>query len=126
MDEGHRVLAALIDALERAVGRGEDSKEVQDLLLRLVEDTRDHFAVESGLMRATAFPGRETHEREHDRLLAHVSMLLNNHASGHSRMTIDLARSLRDWLLWHVRESDLPLADYVRGSGEASAEDSSR
>jgi hemerythrin-like metal-binding protein len=121
IDTGHRVLAALIDAIERAVGRGEDPRDVQDLLLRLVEETKAHFDVESDLMRATTFPGSEGHEREHDALLDHVSRLLNDHADGRSRMTIDLARSLRDWLMRHVQESDRALAEHIRASGEASA-----
>jgi hemerythrin-like metal-binding protein len=118
IDGGHRTLAALVDAIERAVSRGEDAREVGDLLLRLAEDTKDHFDVESALMRATGFAGREAHEGEHERLLGHVSMLLSNHVSGKSRATVDHARSLRDWLMRHVEESDSPLAGHLRESAD--------
>jgi hemerythrin len=116
IDAGHRVLAALVDAIERAVSRGEDARDVQDLLSRLVEDTRDHFEVEGELMRDTGFLARDAHEREHDALLTHVSTLLSNHASGQPRMSVDLARSLRDWLMRHVQERDIPLAEHLRSS----------
>jgi len=120
IDAGHHGLAALIDAIERAVSRGEDASDVQELLARLVEDTREHFDVEQNLMRTTGFPGRDAHEREHERLLGHVSMLLNNRASGQSRMTVDDARALRDWLMHHVAEADQALGRYLLSTGARS------
>jgi hemerythrin len=116
IDAGHHGLAALTDAIERAVSRGEDAGDVHELLARLVEDTREHFDVEQNLMRTTGFPGREAHEREHERLLGHVSMLLNSQASGQPRMTVDDARALRDWLMHHVAEADRALGRYLLSS----------
>jgi hemerythrin len=114
MDGEHRVLAALVDAIERGASRADASPgELQDLLLRLVEETADHFAAEHELMRATAYPEREAHVREHDRLLRHVSALLSSHAAGRPSITIFTARSLREWLEKHIEGSDRALAEYL-------------
>jgi hemerythrin-like metal-binding protein len=125
IDAGHRLLAALVDAIERAVSHGEDPRDVRDLLVRLVEETKDHFDVEGGLMASTSFPGREAHEDEHERLLAHVSMLLRRHGAGEPRMGVDQARALRDWLMRHVRERDVALAAHVRATERQSGQTSS-
>jgi hemerythrin len=45
-------------------------------------------------------------------------MLLNNHASGQTRATVEHARALRDWLMWHVQERDVPLASHLQASDE--------
>ena len=118
MDRAHRVQAALVDAIERGVNRGGDPREVQDLLLRLVEETTDHFAAEHDLMRARGFPEREAHVEEHDKLLQHVSALLGSHSAGQPRTTVDLARSLRDWLVRHLEGSDRALGEFLGGSGD--------
>jgi len=115
IDDGHHGLAALIDALERAVSRGEDPREVQDLLVRLVGETRDHFAVEEQLMDAYVFPGRAAHVKEHARLLQEVASLLGDHATRHRRLTTEMARSLGKSFMDHIQRRDLPLGGYLRG-----------
>lgn len=119
MDREHFALAALIDDIERAVlGRGH-AREIEDLLLRLVDETSDHFATEHDLMQATGFPGREAHIEEHDRLLGHVSELLRRHSMRQRRLTIRMARSLRAGLVLHVQGKDRVLADFLAALGSS-------
>lgn len=117
MDRAHGTLAALVDEVELAVRRGEDPGEVQGLLLRLVEETSDHFSEEHELMLASGYPGREAHIEDHDRLLSQLSELLSSHSTGEQRMTVKLAGSLRAWLVIHIQGPDRALADYVRARG---------
>jgi hemerythrin len=114
LDSEHRILAAQVDAIERVSSRGDASPhELQDLLQRLVEEAAEHFAAEQDLMRATGYPDREAHAREHDRLLQHVSALLSSHASGRAPITLFTARSLREWLEQHIEGSDRALGEYL-------------
>ena len=116
LDGAHRVQAALVDAIKDAVSRGAERREVQELLLRLAEETSDHFATEHELMRATRFPDREAHVEEHDRLLQHVSALLTAHTAGQPGLSLEVARSLKKWLLHHIQGRDRTLAEYLRRS----------
>jgi hemerythrin len=115
MDGAHQEQASLVDAIEGAVSRG-NAREAQDLLLRLVEETSDHFAAEHELMRATAFPAREAHIEEHNRLLQHVSILLARVSADEAQLTAASVVSLKDWLLRHVRGADRALGAHVRGA----------
>ena len=110
MDDSHRAQVALVDAIERAAAQGND-EHVGGLLLRLFEETSDHFASEHELMRATAFPEREAHIEEHVRLLQQVSDLLACHSAG--QMTRRSIESLRGWLLSHIQGMDRRLGDYL-------------
>jgi hemerythrin len=112
MDDGHRRQAELVDALVAAVTRGED-EAAQELLLRLVEETSDHFAAEQELMRASGFPDFGAHVEEHDALLRQVSALLTSHSIGEDRSTLELAGSLKAWLEAHIRGKDRILAAYL-------------
>ena len=120
MDRAHNALADLVDEIEMAVRRDRDPREIQDLLLRLVEETSDHFSEEQDLMLATGFPGREAHVEDHDRLLGHVSELLRSHSTGQRLMTIDLAHSLRAWLVLHIQGKDSVLAEFLSAPGGAA------
>jgi hemerythrin len=112
MDGAHEVQATLVDSIEETASRG-DRREVQDLLLRLVEETADHFALEHDMMRSTGFPEREAHVEEHDRLLRQVSALLESYAMGEQAKTLDLARTLRGWLAAHIHGKDRALAEFL-------------
>jgi len=61
-------LAALIDAVERTLVRGDDPCHVQYLLLRLAKGKTDHFAAERDLMQAPPFAER----KDRDNLLQDV------------------------------------------------------
>lgn len=113
MDAGHRLQAELVDELIGAIEKGSDSEAVQAVLLRLVDETTDHFAAEQELMRASGYPAYEAHVEEHSRLLDRVSRLLTEFAAGRAELTLQTARSLRPWLLDHIQGMDRALASFL-------------
>lgn len=117
MDEGHQRQIGLVDSLIGAITNDAGDRVVQDLLLRLVEETSDHFAAEHDLMKGSGFPEYEAHVEEHDRLLQYVSSLLASHAAGKTRLTLEVARSLKPWLTQHIRHRDRALASYLVSLG---------
>jgi hemerythrin len=116
MDSAHRGQAQLVDALEDAVNHG-DAHAAEDLLLRLVEETSDHFEAEHEVMQVSAFPGREAHIEEHNRLLQDVSALLGSVSAGQIHLTIGSVQSLRRWFVRHVQGHDRVLGEHLRSTG---------
>jgi hemerythrin len=114
MDVAHRLQADLIRGLENAARSPAMRPSLQDLVLRLFEETSEHFAVEHELMRASRFPGRKAHIEEHDRLLRQLSRLLESFGKGHGIVTLATARSLKRGLARHVKGKDRVLARHVR------------
>lgn len=114
LDADHDGLVHLMDALVEAVKNPERGDAVQDLLLQLVDASTDHFTSEHDLMRSIAYPAYDVHASEHNWFLAHVSRLLENHAQGRTRLTLEVAQTLRPWLAEHVETQDGALVDYAQ------------
>ena len=117
VDSEHRVQIGLTDALCTALAEEADPATVDDILERLVDYTDAHFMAEQLLMRQYAYPLYEAHEIEHDRLTEKVHGLKEQHQAGDAPLTLDAARSLRTWLVSHIKSTDHALGDYLNDQG---------
>ena len=75
-----------------------------------------HFMAEQHLMRLHAYPGFESHEFEHDRLIAELRELSTRilaHPDAGSQADVE---ALERWLMVHIRTEDEALAGFLRGS----------
>ena len=106
IDEQHKELVSLLNALHQAVVEHHGSDACNDILRRLVEYTRIHFAVEESLMRILAYPDFERHKGEHEALTAQVIDLQKRLASGKASITFELLHFLKVWLTKHILHSD--------------------
>lgn len=114
LDHDHRHQARAVAALEGAVRRGGDPLVIESFLLGLIESTHEHFDNEQQLMRRWNYPLYEAHAQSHERLMAELRSLREDHAAG--RLVVDeatLAR-LRHWLGDHVKAMDQALAEYLK------------
>jgi hemerythrin-like metal-binding protein len=128
MDEDHRALAALLDALARRYGvrdgladgrpvpgdpPGAQSSLLADLAA-LADHTRAHFEREEEAMQREGFPDLPDHKSEHDLLLAELTVLMREIESAADQcIRADTLDSLKDWLLGHVLEMDRELAAFL-------------
>jgi hemerythrin-like metal-binding protein len=135
MDDDHRALAALLDALARRYGAWEDlaggrpipddtpapgSNLLADLAA-LADHTRAHFEREEEAMQREGFPDLPDHKSEHDLLLAELTVLMREiESTANQCIDADTLDSLKDWLLGHVLEMDRELAGFLnrRAAGD--------
>jgi hemerythrin-like metal-binding protein len=73
------------------------------------------------LMRQYAYPLYEAHELEHDRLVEKVHELQRKYRAGETRMTLEIAQSLKAWLLRHIKSTDHALGDFLKQYREPNA-----
>lgn len=109
LDDEHEELLGLVDGMVSALRSGEDDLLVRTRLACLEAALREHFASEESLLRSSAYPRREAHEREHAELLAHLTQprVLS------SRLGLTaVAHHVRDWIFSHTRHSDRHFADW--------------
>jgi hemerythrin-like metal-binding protein len=117
IDGQHAVQVQLIDAVRSAVDRGAEGAEVGELFWRLHDFTRSHFLAEHALMRLHAYPLREAHEREHDRLLGQLDRLRESFLESRDRAFASVvAESLRLWLIVHIQTMDQAFVAHLRQS----------
>lgn len=119
MDREHAVEIQMVHALQAALAAGDRAKVIV-LMDQLEIFANAHFMAEQHLMRLHAYPGFESHEFEHDRLIAELRELSTRilaHPDAGSQADVE---ALERWLMVHIRTEDEALAGFLRGSASAA------
>ena len=107
MDALHRDFHELMAALREPGDHGEKLLALHEHLLR-------HCSQEERWMRATNFPARAAHEREHEMLLEVVAEVRRRFDAGDSDIVARLAEELPRWFEDHANAMDAALAVHLR------------
>ena len=114
IDNQHRRLVELINALGDDLKAIRSRDELQATLARLVDYTQVHFATEERLLELHAGGQLERHRRSHRRLLEDLTSL----AAGVDEQSMALTmRYLQDWLFLHIEGADRPLGEALNAQG---------
>ncbi len=116
MDHEHAVEMQMVRALEAALAAGDRAK-VLVLMDQLEIFANAHFLAEQHLMRLHAYPGFESHEVEHDRLIAELRELSTRILGHPDEGAAASVEALEQWLLTHIHTEDEALAEFLRGKG---------
>lgn len=117
LDKQHKVLVNLINTLHDAMQERRSQEAVRDIIKRLAEYTRIHFAVEESLMRILSYPGYEEHKKQHEELTQSVVDLAKKVESGKAGISFALMHFLKSWLTNHIIDSDKKYTDHFLSSG---------
>jgi hemerythrin len=117
IDEQHKVLVGLVNEMDEAIRQHHGSEVTAEILQRLAEYTKIHFAVEESLFRIFDYPGYEEHKKQHDELIREVLELQNKVNSGKKSVSFQLLHFLKMWLTQHILDSDKEYGPYLLKSG---------
>ncbi|HBE91643.1 MAG TPA: hemerythrin [Gammaproteobacteria bacterium] len=117
IDEQHKALVGLVNDMHDAIQQHHGSEVTSDILQRLAEYTKIHFAVEESLFRIFDYPGYEAHKKQHDELLNEVVELQEKINSGKGSISFQLLHFLKMWLTQHILDSDKEYSAYLLKSG---------
>lgn len=117
IDAQHQTLFDRVNALYDALMAGKGREEVGRTLAFLREYTVEHFGMEEGMMRSSAYPRYPEHKALHDDLTARVLDLEAKHAQGSKVISMEVMNFLKDWLTHHISEEDKRLAGHLAQSG---------
>lgn len=112
LDDQHRHWLDLVNRLHDALLAGRADSELQSILAAVRDYTREHFAEEEGLMERHAFPGLEGHRRVHRFFLAQLPPDLGTGPAA-TKISLDLLRSMKDWLIDHIQRMDQAYARFL-------------
>lgn len=114
VDEEHKKLVDLIEAMYTSIRDKEPKETVEKVLGEIVEYTQIHFNNEEALMEEKEYPELEAHKAQHRSLIEEVGeykdRLVNDFPDGRQ----ELYRFLREWLVNHIMESDKAFGAYVQ------------
>ena len=108
IDEQHRILVGMINAIESA-----DAAALNHLVLQLADYASLHFDTEEILMHQYGFPGEAAHCIEHQTFSGQVARLIEEKKAGIALDKANLFAFLQVWLLNHIARSDQELARHL-------------
>ncbi len=117
IDSQHKVLVDLINEMHEAIHQRHGSGVVRDVLSKLAEYTKIHFAVEESLMRILGYPDYEEHKAQHQELIHSMMDLQQKVDSGKTAIGFELMHFLKIWLTNHIMESDQEYGEYFVEAG---------
>lgn len=119
LDEQHRQLLAVINALadEIALGERRHPDATDRLFGSLARYVVEHFAYEEQRMAAAGYPEDRllTHRQAHDALVLQVQSLQEGVERGETRLEEVLPFLYSDWLIAHICTLDHDYVDYLKG-----------
>lgn len=115
IDADHRAAVDLMNRLS-----GADDAAVPALFDEFIQHMRDHFARESAVMTACAFPPQACHEGEHARVLALLDHIAAEVAAGHFEAARHFgAEAGPAWFIDHRNTMDFVTVTYARNAAAA-------
>ncbi len=106
IDEQHKCLVEIMNELYTALANRSNPELVGDVLDKLVDYTRIHFAVEETLMRLFHYEDYDNHKAIHDTIVARVEDFQGKYHAGDTHVGMELLMFLRDWLFDHISKED--------------------
>lgn len=122
IDEQHRGLLQLHGEVLEAARTG-DTGTTPMVLQHLLEETRQHFAFEEGLMAAAGYAGSAAHAADHAAYLRDLAALVSEAHRAASLPVVQLWLESRctSWWKYHVRSSDAALAAHLAAAAARAA-----
>ncbi|MCL2657662.1 MAG: bacteriohemerythrin [Betaproteobacteria bacterium] len=117
IDEQHKELVRLLNALHEAIHSHRGSATCRKILDSLAAYTVNHFAVEESLMRVSGYPGFESHKKDHEDLVSQVVALQEKLDAGQAKISFELLHFLKQWLMHHIVGADKRFGDYFLAAG---------
>lgn len=115
VDNDHKNLLDLINALYAAIKNDSESKIVHDTFNKLKAYTLQHFADEESVMERTDYPEIEAHRIEHQQFLERVEKTFTAFETSHSEhASIELIGLLSGFWQNHVGKTDLKFAAFMQ------------
>ncbi|KXV11015.1 hemerythrin [Caballeronia megalochromosomata] len=108
IDDTHREFVEILNTMIDA-----DPAAIPATMEALARHVEAHFALEERLMEQYAFPARECHVEEHEKVLASVREVRALVATGATEVAVELAHALVDWFPGHSDYMDSALAAWV-------------
>jgi methyl-accepting chemotaxis protein len=120
IDADHKMLVQYVNELNQAMLEGKGHDVATDVLAKLVDYTRDHFAREEVIWREGGLASLNQHEQTHSALIIKVRQFQRDFAEGKATLTTELMSFLREWLINHVFKTDKIAVKEIKARANAS------
>ena len=116
IDGQHQKLFRIASELHAAMQSGNAQSAANDIVDRLVQYVKIHFAYEERLMQEAGFPHFAAHKAKHDDLTRQVLQFQADLEGGRKTLSVTLLQFLKKWLVDHIRTEDPKYAPFVKAA----------
>lgn len=113
IDEEHKQLFALAEAVVEPLFSSAEHLPKEAPLQALIDFARRHFANEEELMRASAYPEAESHANFHASLLSELETYCARVRARSNTNPAGLVAYLWNWLIVHIHSADRQLGEWL-------------
>ncbi|MHC1699534.1 MAG: bacteriohemerythrin [Humidesulfovibrio sp.] len=117
IDEQHKVLLGLINELHAAMRSRKSDSVLVGVVRRLKEYTVKHFGQEEEYFERYGYPETAQHKEAHRRLVQQVLDFEAGLKSGKAKVTMEIMRFLKDWLINHIQGTDKKYTAFLNSKG---------
>lgn len=118
LDEDHKRLIAMVNALHGAIQAGYGSKMLKRVLDDLERYAWDHCTREEVSFLETDYPDAAAHSAEHDELRQMIAKMKQRRDLGTDRdLSVDVMNLIYIWITNHIYSRDRKYAEFVRARG---------
>jgi methyl-accepting chemotaxis protein/hemerythrin len=117
IDEQHKVLLSLINELHAAMRARKSDAVLISVVERLKEYTVKHFGQEEEYFDRYGYPESAQHKEAHRKLVQQVLEFEAGLKSGKAKVTMDIMRFLKDWLVGHIMGTDRKYGPFLNAKG---------
>jgi hemerythrin-like metal-binding protein len=115
IDGQHQNLFRIAGELHAAMLAGKAQASVSNIVDRLAQYVRVHFAYEERLMQEADYPQFAAHKASHDELTRQVLQFQADLQKGKQTLSVALLQFLKKWLVDHIENADQKYAPFLRG-----------
>lgn len=118
IDSDHKALFSIINTAEDVINGSGSRRDLERVLARLDQYTKEHFAREEEMQRRVGYPFHEAHKLEHKNLIRTLTEIRDRVAQAkdaysYERVLQGLVDLLEDWLMNHVMLHDLRMRSFI-------------
>ena len=116
-DDDHKKLVELINDLNQLIIVGDKTSALEKALAGLILYTKKHFGNEEAFMVKHGYLAYEKHRAEHTELTEKVIDFQERLESGKANFSLELITFLRDWLINHIKGTDMQYKKFFNSKG---------
>ena len=117
IDEQHKMLLEIINELHAGMCAQESTVILANIIQRLKEYTVKHFRQEETYFDLYSYPETTEHKEAHTKLLQKVLAFEEGLKSGKAKVSMEIMRFLKDWLVTHITGTDKKYAPFLKKHG---------
>ena len=117
IDEQHKKLLDMINALNDALEAGKSEEILEKIFADLTDYTVKHFGYEEELFAKYGYAEEQAHKNEHAELIQQVQELQQKRAAGDFMISVEVLVFLKSFLLNHIMKTDKAYAPFLIEKG---------